>query len=87
MDSNTKLNNGSKLVTGMGPMTDRVISTFIDKFSSSEVKDAIVDKIVDPMIVVVSKKARPYIYGVLAMYISIIILLIIIIFLIVKNKK
>ncbi len=44
MNNNSNYSQFSRFETGIGPMTDRVLNTFIERISSPEFKDKISDK-------------------------------------------
>lgn len=85
MISNTK-NEHNFLETGVGPITDHFVNLLINKISTSDIKDKLAEKVVDPAVVVIKQKIKPYIYVSLGLYLIIILLLIFIIFLIYKKK-
>lgn len=79
--------NERKIVTGIGPATDKLIGTVVDKITSADFQNLFEDKVVDPVLEVVSKKARPYIYLGIACYIVVFLMLCFIIYLLLKNNK
>lgn len=77
-----------RVVTGIGPVTDRILNGVLDKLSSREFKEKLNDKLIDPLTQIVNEKMQPYIYASLALYsIVIILLLIIIYFVVIKKQK
>lgn len=79
--------NNIKFETGIGPMTDKILNSIIDKLSADNLKEKLTDKVVYPLTEIVNEKIRPYIYISLILYLVIIILLIAIIYLLARRKK
>ncbi len=77
--------NNTKIHTGMGPMTDNLLNNVADKMANREFKEIMANKIVDPVIIIIKDKVRPYVYGGVLLYALIIILLLLILFR--QNKK
>ena len=75
----------TRFSTGIGPMTDRVLNTLLDRVSSGDFKEKLTDKIVDPITHIINEKVKPYIYVSVIMYFIVILLLIFIIYLIVRK--
>lgn len=73
-----------KIETGLGPITDNILKTLMDKLVGDEFKELLSDKIVDPVLQLVNAKIKPYIYGSIFLYVIVIILLLMIYFK--KNK-
>jgi len=72
--------------TGIGPVTDGVVNTVLEKFSSRDFKEMVSDRIVSPVTEMISNKLRPYIYMCGALYLLLVILLIVIIYLLINKK-
>jgi len=79
-------NNNFSFATGIGPMTDRVLNTVLDRLSTDKFREKLTDKIVGPVTNVVSQKVKPYIYLTIGLYAIVIILLIIIIYMLMKKQ-
>lgn len=69
----------SKIETGIGPITDRILNSIIEKINSTEFKTRVNDKVILPVARGAVQKAKPYIYLGLAMYLVLVVLLIIIV--------
>jgi hypothetical protein len=82
---NTKVSD-SKLSTGIGPMTDKIINNILDHVNNAEFRNKLNNKLVDPIFGLINSKLRPYIYASLLLYLVILILLIIIIIMIYRKK-
>jgi len=80
-------NHSNRFETGMGPMTDRILGTVLDKITSGDFREVLTDKIVDPVTEIINKKIKPYVYISLGLYTILVIFLIIIIYLLIKKKK
>ena len=65
-------------IGSMGPVTNRIMQSFVDKLASAEFRELLAEKIVDPMVGVVNEKIKPYIYISLFMYAILIVLLVMI---------
>lgn len=76
----------SRVATGIGPMTDRILNSFVDKLSSDNFKEKIYEKIIEPVTQIVTERAKPYIYTGIALYVVVVVLLLIIIYMLTKKK-
>jgi hypothetical protein len=88
---NSSLKNGidkknSQFVTGMGPVTDKIINDIIQKLSADGVKDQLLYRCIDPVTEIINEKIQPYIYVSIGLYIIVIMLLLIIIYLLIVRK-
>ena len=86
IEDNNNINN-NKFETGIGPVTDRLLGTVIDRLTNSDFREILTDKIVDPITEIINRKIRPYVYVSIGLYTVVIVLLIIIIYLLMKKKK
>lgn len=77
----------SRFETGIGPMTDRFLGSIVDRLTSGDFREKVMGKIVDPTFDLIYRKAKPYIFLTVAMYIILIILLGFIIFLLFFNRQ
>ena len=73
--------------TGLGPMTDRLLNTVLDRATSGDFREKLMDKIVEPITHIINRKIKPYVYISIALYLVVILLLVIIIYLLVKKKS
>ncbi|AGD92303.1 hypothetical protein LBA_00385 [Megavirus lba] len=73
--------------TGIGPITDKVLNSVLDRVTADGFREKLVDKIVDPITSIINDKIRPYVYLLIFLYILLIVLLVIIIYLILKKSK
>ena len=85
--TNLQDNVNNKIETGIGPVTDRLLGTVIDRLANSDFREILTDKIVDPITEVVNRKIRPYIYAGVGLYTVLVVLLAIIIYLLMKKKN
>lgn len=76
----------NRLHTGIGPMTDKILNSILDRVNTDSFREKLSDKIVDPVTQIINDKIRPYVYVSLTMYAIIVILLIIIIYMLYKKK-
>ena len=77
----------SRFETGIGPMTDRLLNSAVDRLTSGDFREKLMDKIVDPTFSLINRKIQPYVYVSLIMYLFIIILLAFIIYLLFSNRR
>lgn len=77
----------SRFETGIGPMTDRLLNSAVDRLTSGDFRERLMDKIVDPTFSLINRKIQPYVYVSLIMYLFIIILLAFIIYLLFSNRS
>lgn len=73
--------------TGIGPTTDNILNSVLDKLNTDQFKGKIMDKVLNPVTDVINKKLRPYVHIGIAAYLILVILLLIIIYLLVSKKK
>ncbi len=83
----TNYEDNNRFQTGMGPVTDKILGTILDRVTSGDFKEILTDKIVDPITEIINIKIKPYVYVSIGLYIIVIILLIIIIYLLLKKKN
>lgn len=76
----------NRIETGIGPVTDRLLSTIVDRVTSGDFKEILADKIVYPITDIINRKIRPYVYISIVLYLIVIVLLIIIIVLLSKKR-
>lgn len=76
-----------RFATGIGPTTDKILNTLIDRFTSGDFREKLTDRIVDPITNMINDKIRPYIYVCIGLYFIVILLLIVIIWLLIKKPK
>jgi len=81
-----KHKENNRFETGIGPFTDKVLGSIINKLTGEDFKEILSDNIVDPITVIVGKKIRPYVYATILLYLIVVLLLIFIIFLLLKRK-
>lgn len=79
--------NNFNVESGIGPMTDNILNTILDRVTSGDFKEQLTNKIVSPVIDIINKKIKPYLYVGIALYLLIILLLLIIVFLVIKKKN
>jgi len=79
--------NNFKFNTGIGPITDRILNSILDRLATDSFREKLTDKIVDPITNIINQKIKPYVYISVTMYLIVIILLIVIIYLLVKKNK
>lgn len=84
-NSLNNLNPLNRLETGIGPITDRVLNTVVDRISSPEFREQLNNKVVAPITNTIYRKSRKYIYTGVVLYAIIIIMLIVIIYLLMKR--
>lgn len=92
MDSNkihdiTDYNDNIRFQTGIGPVTDRILNSILDRLTTDNFKEKLIDKIVDPVTNIINQKIKPYVYMAMILYLILIVLLVIIIYLLVKKNK
>jgi hypothetical protein len=75
-----------KIETGVGPMTDQILNTLVEKINSDMFKSTITSKILDPLTASVNEKIKPYVQISMGLYGVVVILMIIIIYLLVTKK-
>ena len=76
----------SKLQTGFGPMTDKVLNSVLESMSSSTFKEQLTHRIIDPSAKIIKDKMRPYINIGIGMYLFLVFLLIVIIYLLIRKQ-
>ena len=76
-----------RLETGVGPVTDRILGNVIDKISSEEFRTNVLSKIVEPVVVVVSNKIKPYLLIAFVLYLVLFVMLIYIIVCVTRMKS
>ena len=76
-----------KFETGIGPMTDRLLNTILDRLTTGNFKGKLTDAVLDPVTEVIYVKIKPYVYASLLLYSILIVLLVIIIYLLVVKKQ
>lgn len=92
MDSNKITNHmrhddNFRFETGLGPATDRILNSILDKFATDNFKEKLTDKIVDPIAEIINQKIKPYVYISLGLYGIIVILLLLLIYITIKKNK
>ena len=80
-------NDNFKFATGIGPITDKILNSILDRFTSDGFKEKLTDKIVDPITNIINEKIKPYVYVSVGLYFIVIILLIVIIYLLIKKQN
>lgn len=83
---NQNYDYNSRLETGFGPMTDKILNVFLERITSNNFKELLTDKIVSPVTQIVNEKIKPYVYISLALYMIIIFLLLFIIYILLRKK-
>lgn len=86
-DIQQQYNKNFRVETGIGPMTDNILNSILDKFNTDQFKEKITDKILDPITDIINKKIKPYVHIGIGAYLVIVILLLVIIYLLVAKKK
>ena len=84
---NTHCDDNFKFQTGIGPMTDKILNSILDRLTSDSFKEKLTDKIVDPVTEIINRKIKPYVYTSIGLYSIVILLLLIIIYLLIVRKK
>lgn len=82
-----QLDNNFRFETGIGPITDKILNSILDRLTTDNFKERLTDKIVDPVTTIINQKIKPYIYTSMALYAILVILLVIIIYLLVTKRK
>lgn len=78
---------GFSFQTGIGPITDNVINSVLDRLTGEDVKNKIADNVITPIKNIVIDKVKPYIYLMIFLGILLFVLLIAIFYFSWKNKK
>ena len=86
-NNNVNYDDNFKFATGIGPRTDHFLNTILDRLTSDNFKEKLIDKIVDPLTSVINEKIKPYVYVSLGLYFIVILLLIVILYLLIKKNK
>src|SRR5207247_954958 len=76
-----------KFETGIGPTTDRILNSILDRLTTDNFKEKLTDKIVYPITHLINKKLKPYVYVSMTLYLILVVLLVFIIYLLLKNKS
>lgn len=76
----TNRDTNMRFETGIGPITDKVLNTVLDRLKNSDFKEKLTYVVVDPITDMISVKIRPYLYLGAVLYLIVIILLVIIIY-------
>lgn len=76
-----------RIETGVGPMTDNIVNSIVDKVNSDAFKKNVSSKVLVPLSQAVSDKVRPYLYWMAFLYAILLVLLIVIIVMLVKMRK
>lgn len=79
-------NHNFNLQTGIGPMTDNILNTILDRVTTGDFKEKLTDKIVSPITDMINRKIQPYLYLASGLYLVVLILLLIIIYILIKKK-
>ena len=79
--------NNTVFETGIGPTTDKILQTILDRLTTDKFREKLIDKIVDPVTNIINEKIRPYVYVSIGLYSVVIILLLFIIYLLSKKKN
>lgn len=88
MSNKSQADTKNRFESGIGPMTDRVLNTLLDKLTSNNFREKIAEKVLDPITAIINQRIQPYIYIMAALYGAIVILLIVIIvLLVIKHRK
>lgn len=77
----------SVINTGLGPTTDRIINSVINKINTPVMKETVNDKILEPLKAKVMSTVKPYLYLGGILYIIIIVLLLIIIIMLLRRQR
>lgn len=77
----------SKIETGVGPITDQLLNSLVDKLNSDNFKTDVMGKLMDPVSEILNEKIKPYIQISMALYGIVIILMLVIIYLLITQKK
>lgn len=78
--------NTPLIVTGMGPVTDKMINDLINNCNNRIIKDLITNRLINPLTEIINKKTQPYIHFGIGLYITVIVMLCIIIYLLIAKK-
>ena len=84
---NIQYDDNFKFQTGIGPMTDKILNSILDRLTSESFKEKVSDKIVGPVTEIINRKIKPYVYTSIGLYGIVILLLLIIIYLLIVRKK
>lgn len=71
-----------KIETGMGPITDKVITDLIEKFSTEGYRDKIIELITQTL----NQKIRPYLYVTTFLFVIILTLILFIIYILLSKR-
>lgn len=74
----------NKIETGIGPTVDGIINFLMKKIEMDKISNKIGNRILYPVLDIINKKIRSYVYIGIGMYLAIIILLIVIIYFLMK---
>lgn len=74
--NNVNHNNNYRFETGIGPVTDRVLSSVLSTLNRNDFRTLVTDKIMDPITNAVNEKIKPYVYTSIIMYLILLVLLI-----------
>ena len=84
-DSENSLADQS-IVTGLGPITVKVVNDLVVKMSNGGLKEKLISKYIDPVTEIINVKIQPYIYVGLGLYMIVIILFLVVIYLLLIKK-
>lgn len=84
---NSDESRASKLETGIGPVTDKILNSVLASLQSDDLKKKISNIVIDPVTDVIVLKMKPYMYAVIGLYIFIILLLFIVIYLLIRKRR
>lgn len=79
-------NNNYNVNTGIGPLTDNIFNSLLDRVTTDKFRERLTNQIVDPTIDMLNHKLRPYINMAIAAYVLLVVLLIVIIYLQLRKK-
>jgi hypothetical protein len=85
--STAKSATTNTIQTGLGPVTDKIISDLLDKFTIEKYQDRINDGFIDPLTQLVNQRLKPYVYFGGVLYIINVGLLLLVIYLLLSRKR
>lgn len=85
--TNVNIRDKFRVETGIGPMTDNILNTILDRITTDNFRGKLTDKIIQPITGMINEKIKPYLYISLLLYSFIVILLFVIILLVMMRRS